>query len=303
MNIAIIGAGAMGCLFAARLAEGGQRVDLIDIDDRRISAIRSHGIDLSDDEGRRSIPVEVRQPSDASGVRDLVILFTKAAHSAAAIAAASHLVGPDTLGLTLQNGLGNADAMLSVFPGKRVLLGVTDYPSDLSDDTQIRSHGEGSIIIGPLERESLDHAETCAKAFQASGMNAYVEHDIFVPIWEKVGFNAALNAICTVAGMTVDQLNNETGHALIAAVIDEAVGVAKSAGVEIDHARISGKIVKATIQHKGHMPSMLQDRLNGRQTEIESINGAIVRQADEAGIAVPVNRTLTDLVRLIDRGR
>jgi 2-dehydropantoate 2-reductase len=300
-SVVIVGAGAMGCLFAARLAEGGVRVTLVDVDRPRLDAIGRDGITVDDDLGVRTVPVSATTAAELRDRPDLVLLFTKGLHSAAAARSVAHIAGPDTYALTLQNGIGNAEILAETFAAERVLLGVTALPSNLDGPTQISSHGAGYIALGALRPEGSAAANRAAELLRRGQFDVRVDEGIEVAVWEKVAFNAALNPLGAITGLTNGAVDNPEGRRIALAVVAETVATAAAKGVRIDEARIRQQVDHALANHRDHRASMLQDRLAGRQTEIESINGAIVREADSHGVAAPVTRVMADLMCLIDR--
>lgn len=300
-NIVIVGAGAMGCLFAARLAEGGACVTLVDVDEPRLAALARDGIILSDDEGERRVAVAAARAAEVGGPADLVLLFTKAMHSAAAARSVAHLAATGALALTLQNGIGNAEALAEVFAPDRVLMGVTDFPADLEGPTRVASHGQGHVRLGGFTRAAQLEAEPVAALLNRAGLAAEADAGIEVAIWEKVAFNAALNAIAAVTGLSVGGMDEPAGRRIAETVVGEVVATAAAMGIGLDRDRIGGKIDFALRHHRGHRASMLQDLLAGRPTEIEAINGAVARAAEAAGVATPVTSALADLVRLIEQ--
>lgn len=299
-RIVIVGAGAMGCLFAARLALAGRVVTVVDVDPARLALIASEGISLHDDFGEHVACVEAKLAGEVTGQVDLLMLFTKGIHSAAAVRSVAHLAQAECAVLTLQNGLGNVEAIAEVFPAARILWGVTDFPADLAGPNRVASHGAGHIFLGNYPDGADDRAANVVQLFEASGLHAVADPQVKIAVWEKVAFNAALNALCTVSGLPVGGLDHPAGHSAAKAVIDEIVAIAEAMGVVIDRQRLDGKVGFALANHRTHKPSMLQDRIAGRATEIESINGAIIAFADEHAIPVPALRLLTDLVRLCE---
>lgn len=297
-KIVIVGAGAMGCLLAARLALGGAQVTVVDVDATRLATIAREGITLHDDTGTHHAHVAAARAADVSAPADVVILMTKGMHSAAAIASVAHLADGHCLALTLQNGLGNVEAIATVFAPDRILWGVTDFPADLEGPAHVSSHGVGHIWLGGADPAAHVHAQGLADLLDQAGLNAVVDPQVRVAVWEKVAFNAALNALATITGQPVGGLDSAEGRRITLAVVDETIATAQAHGTSIDRPRLLAKVEHALAHHRGHKPSMLQDRLAGRATEIESINGAIVALADRAGVPVPVTRTLADLVRM-----
>jgi 2-dehydropantoate 2-reductase len=298
-SVAIIGAGAMGCLFAARLAEQGARVTLVDVDRDRLAAIGREGVTLTDDNGARTLAVGASLAADLAPV-DLLVLFTKGVHSAAAIRSVAHLAAARPIALTLQNGIGNAELLAATFGEERVLMGTAHVPADLTGPSSVMTHGFGHLDVGGFTPAAQGYAPSVAALLQKGGFDTHVASDINAAVWEKVAFNAALNAtgmICQVANAGVD---NESGRRIAVKVVEETAAVAAAKGITIDRDRIVATIDSALREHAHHKASMLQDREHKRQTEIETINGAIAREGARLGVPTPVCDTLSDLVRIIE---
>lgn len=297
-RIVIVGAGAMGCLFAARLALAGKSVTVVDVDPARLALIAAEGITLDDDAGHHVACVDAALAAEITDPVDLLMLFTKGMHSAAAIRSVAHLAQTGCTVLTLQNGLGNVEAIAEVFPQTRILWGVTDFPADLEGPTRVASHGQGHIFLGNYPSGADDRAEQVANLFADAQLNAVADAEVKVAVWEKVAFNAALNALCTVSGLPVGGLDHPAGRSAARAVIEEIAAIAEAEGAMIDRPRLESKVNFALANHRNHKPSMLQDRLAGRRTEIESINGAVLEAGARNGHSSPALQILTDLVRL-----
>jgi len=300
-RIAVLGAGAMGCLFASRLALSGARITVIDLNKERLDLLASEGICLKDDSGSRSAPVAALSAAQVEGPFDLLILFTKGMHSAAAMRSVAHLNDGHCVALTLQNGLGNVEAISAVFPPDRIVWGVTDFPADLEGPAQVASHGAGHVWLGGVTSLANGHADAICEVLNCAGLNAVFDPDVDAVIWEKVAFNAALNSLSTITGLPVGGLDCAEGRRIAADVADEAIATAAALGIAMNRERLHAKIDFALANHRGHKPSMLQDRLAGRQTEIESINGAIVAAAQRVGVATTITQILADLVRMGER--
>jgi len=299
-KIVIVGAGAMGCFLAARLAAGGLEVTVVDVDQARLDVIGRDGITLHDDSGTITAKVKASLAAEVQGPVDLVLLMTKGMFSAAAIRSVAHLAAHNPLVLTLQNGLGNVEAIAEVFHTDHILWGVTDFPADLEGPALVASHGAGHVWLGGANDRAHAHADAVAEALNRAALNAAIDPEVRVSVWEKVAFNAALNPLSTITGLPVGGLDCPEGRRIATAVAEETIATATALGVPIDPARVLTKIDFALANHRTHKPSMLQDRLAGRRTEIESINGAIVRMAEQVGVAVPKTRLLADLVRMGD---
>lgn len=297
----IVGAGAMGCLFAARLAEAGAQVTLVDVDRERLAAIASGGINLTDDNGERTVPVGAAMAADVTGPVDLVLLFTKGMHSRAAAASVAHIAGPDTIALTLQNGIGNADVLAEVFGADRVLMGTAHIPADFTGKAGVVTHGFGHLDFGGFTPATQEHAVPVAAWLERAGFKVKIAQDANHAVWEKVAFNAALNATAMICATPNAGMNNEPGLRIAADVVTETIAVASAKGIHLDHDQIMATIGNALQEHAHHKASMLQDREHGRMTEIDTINGAIAREGSALGVPTPVCETLTNLVKVIER--
>ncbi|GGA72981.1 2-dehydropantoate 2-reductase [Pseudoclavibacter endophyticus] len=306
-HIAVIGAGAMGTLFAARIAEQGIGVTLVDIDRRRLDAIAGHGIALTDDAGTRTVAVGTASADQLGPGVQLAIVFTKSMHTRAAAASIAHLAACGTTVLTLQNGLGNAESIATAFPPTQILKGMAALPADLAGVTEVRTHGSAHVVLGPFQASPVsdDAAASAVALLSGAGFDAELATtaDVDVAVWEKVAFNAALNTIAAVTGRTNGGMDNEPGRAIAAAIVDEVAATAMATGIAVDAPRIHVTVIDALVQHRHHEPSMLQDVAAGRPTEIEAIAGAVIERAEAVGVDVPVTRTLANLVRLVETPR
>lgn len=297
-RIVVIGAGAMGCLFAAKLALAGHRVTVADVDQARMDAIAAQGIALSLDDGDFTARVGACPIAAVDGPVDLLVLFTKGMHSAAAIASAAHLVDTGCTVLTLQNGLGNTEAIAAVFPRERIVWGVTDFPADLHGANAVSSHGQGHVWLAGLIAAADARARHVADILDGAGLNARFAPEVEAMVWDKVAFNSALNALCTLGQVPVGRLDSAPIRRIVGTIMDEIAAIARAEGIAFDRTRTMAKVDFALANHTGHKPSMLQDRLAGRRTEVKSINGAVLAVAARHGLAAPTLELVTDLVRL-----
>ena len=300
LDIVIIGAGAMGGLFGGLLAESGQPVRFIDVPGEHLKALIQNGLRLRTDSGDRTIGVRAGSADNFTGACELAIVFTKGHQTEAAVRGAAHLIGPESWVLTVQNGLGNEAAIRAAVPHARVATGMTSWPADLAGSGQVASHGHGSVRIWSADADPDAAMQRIAAALSAAGLDCVADPQVQVAIWEKVAFNAAMNSVAAVTRLPVGPIaDHPAGRALVFAIVAEALAVARALGLAVDSDRVRRTLDMAFADHRGHQPSMLQDVLAGRPTEIETINGAIVAHATELGLDTPVTRTLRDLVRLV----
>jgi 2-dehydropantoate 2-reductase len=260
-------------------------------------------------------------PGDAA---DLVIVFAKATATGAvaAAAAATGAIGQKSLVLTLQNGLGNVEALLAHVPADRLLAGTTTLGTELLGPGHIRALGSGETVLGPLPGDSpraaaapdvagsnapgaaaIEAAALIAATLAEAGISVRVSANALEVIWAKVAFNCVMNALCSIASIPVSALARYDGFdALASSVLDEIAAVARAEGVMVDTAAAL-RLMRAQFDPSAsgdHLASMLQDLMSGRPTEIAQLNGAIAARAAAHGIDAPVNAVITRLVGLLE---
>lgn len=305
LRIAVLGAGAMGSFFGGRLASGGAAaVTLIDVNPAHLAAIAANGLRLDTDDGTDIVRLPATTPDAAHGPFDLLLVFTKTMQTRAALGGARHLIGPKTFLLSLQNGLGNKEVLLEFADASRVLVGMTTFPADMIGPGHVGSHGAGTVRFMTCDGVAAPILDAIAAAFQAGGLDCAADKEVEIAIWEKVAFNAALNTIAAVSHATVGQIGRLPEARMLAhKIAGEVVAVANSGGIAADTTGVHHLVDHALDTHLHHKPSMLQDVLAGRRTEIEAIAGAVVRQAHKHGIPVPATEALRALVLLATEGR
>jgi len=295
----VVGAGAMGCYFGGMLLRSGQRVSLIDVDPEQIDTINRRGLILETDQGRSELPARAFLAQDCAEPADILILFTKTMHTDAAMASVTHLLTPNTVILSLQNGLGNAERIQAYHDPSRIAVGTTLVPADLQGPGHVVSHGRSSSRMMDLNTECPDWVEALVDLFNRAGLNTELDRDIHAVIWSKVAFNAALNAVCAITGATPGPVGQvKDAMEMVRNVVHETVQAGQASGIALDEAHIWQNVEMAVREQPNHKPSMLQDIEHGRLTEIDAINGAVVDIATRLGIPAPVNRTLVQLVKL-----
>ncbi|TBX27817.1 hypothetical protein TK43_09000 [Roseovarius sp. JS7-11] len=300
MRIAVLGAGAMGSVYGARLARAGAQVTLLDVNDAHIAAINAGGLHVALDEGESIHHLPAMRPEAFRGPVDLVLLFTKVFHTDSALSSIKPLLA-DAHVLSLQNGVGNVDRIAAHVTRDRILVGMTMTPAEYLGPGRVASHGAATTDLYSASGQDLLILHKIAALMDRGGITARLEPDIDVAIWEKATFNCALNPICALSGGTPGSVGaSEAGRRLAASVAAEAIAVAKASGVNASLDRVTAMMEHAFAHHLHHEPSMLQDRMAGRRTEIDALNGAVLRIGDRLGVPTPANRIVTDLIRLTE---
>ena len=302
MKIVIIGAGAMGGLFAVRLAAAGETVSVVDVWQEHIRTIAEQGLSLEEEGG-----TVVAHPEAATGVEgissaDLILLFVKSSMTGAAALSAKQIMGPSTRVLTLQNGLGNAQIIAGIVGEDNVLAGTTAQGATLLGPGLIRHGGKGDTHIGCLSGAADEYCRKVAQVFSRAGIPTVADNEVQPLIWGKLVINAGINALTALLKMRNGGLAefDETKE-LVKMAVEEAVQVASASGIKLPYEDAVGKVLATATATAANQSSMLQDILHGRTTEIDAINGALVREGERHGVPTPVNRTLTLLIQALQK--
>lgn len=306
MKIAVIGAGAMGSLFAARLIDAGAEVTLVDVDERLLDTLRTHGLRLEDEQGVRVYWPRVARAEQLQGEVDALLMLTKSHHTRQAIQACRHLLGQQTLVLTLQNGLDSVPVLREYVAEPCLAIGMTLYPADVLAPGSVRSCGGGEVRLRGLlpGAGQAGPLQALIDGLRRGGMCCIEDPDIEVSIWEKVAFNTALNSLCALTGVSVGELGRcARGREVALALVAEAAAIAASVGVALDPQRVVQAVEEAFVVHAGHKPSMLQDLEHGRRMEIDALSGALLAHARRQGVQAPAMAAIDRLLRRAQRQR
>jgi 2-dehydropantoate 2-reductase len=300
VRVCVVGCGAVGSLFAANLAQlDDAEVWAYDLAQEHVDAINRDGLRLS---GAGDVVGRPRATTDAAELPqcDFGIVATKSMHTSAAIAATAHAFGGGCVA-TVQNGLGNEEAIAEY--AARVIRGTTFPAGKIIAPGHVQWDVKGDTTFGPFEpkpapREAIERlADACTRA----GMPAKAVTDARGPQWRKVIFNASTNPIGALTGLTHGRVCEDRAlRALVSALVDEGKAVAAAQGIELD-ADPEELIDHAAEVAYDHKASMLQDVEARRPTEIDYLNGGIVRFGEERGVTTPHNRAIWALVRGLEQ--
>lgn len=299
MNIMIVGAGAMGTLLAGYCIRAGHAVTLLVAGPDDAAFLRDNGITVeSDDDSWHSHDFTVSHDARTLDPCALAVICTKAYDTAAAVAAARpNVAGTSAAVLTLQNGLGNVEAICAVVPQQRVLAGTTSHGATLLGKGHVRHAGKGQTRIGSVTAAAADRVDDIVQVFNNAGIDTERAGDLQSLLWGKVLINCGINPLCALLDVPNGMvLELPELYGVMEATVREVAAVAAGSGVAIpfdDPVGVVAGVCRATATN---ICSMLQDVRAGRRTEIQSINGAVARAAVGVGVAVPLNNALTRLV-------
>jgi 2-dehydropantoate 2-reductase len=293
MKIAVMGAGAVGCYFGGMLARGGHDVVLIG---RRqhVEAIERQGLRLQAQSFDERVPVRASTEARAVQGAALVLFCVKSTDTETAAAAIRPHLAPDALVLSLQNGVENVDRLRALLP-QEAAAAVVYIGTEMAGPGHVLHHGRGELVLEP-SKASADVART----FIAAGVPTEISDNVRGALWAKLILNCAYNALSAIAQLPYGQLVAGAGiTAVMRDIVDECVAVARADGVTLP-GDVDAAVRKIAETVPGQYSSTAQDLARGKRSEIDHLNGLIVRRGAALGVATPVNRLLHALVKLIE---
>lgn len=301
MKIAVVGPGAIGCLFAAYLAKSKEEIWLLDNNKERSAKINERGISLEGASGSWQIKVKTTSNSQDIGKVDLILICVKSFHTKLAMEQIKPLLDQETKILTLQNGIGNVEIISELAGEERVIAGVTNEGATLIDVGKIRHAGRGETIIGAIDGKTPVQMRAIREIFNKVGFECKMSRDIKSLLWSKLIINVGINALSAVTRLPNGKLIEYEGtKRILRDAVSEAARIAKRKRIKLIFDDPLAKVEAVCEGTQDNLSSMLQDVLRKKHTEVEFINGVIVRLAQELGIEVPTNKFLLDLVKTIE---
>jgi 2-dehydropantoate 2-reductase len=303
MKICFLGAGALGSALGGVLTEAGNEVWLVDRSPAHVDAINAKGLVLREDGTDRTVPAKARTTTDGIGPADLVVVLVKSFHTREAIAGALALVGPDTVVMSLQNGLGHEEILADVVGREKVLAGKTYVGGVLLAPGHAIAGVRGKLTgIGELDGRITERAQRIADTFTRAGLETTVSDNIMGTMWDKLLVNVATGALSAITRLPYGRLYAVPEiEACAIAAVSEAIAVATACGVRLASTTPRDAWALAA---EGMPPefktSMLQSLEKGQPTEVDYVNGAVVRWGERCGVATPVNRTLVACIKGIE---
>ena len=302
MKIGIVGSGAMGSVYGALLADAGNDVWMFDKWQEHVDAMGARGLRCEGASGDRTVAVNATTRAAEAGPCELAIVATKVMDIEAALADARAMIGPETLVLAIQNGLGNVERVQRVLGAENVLFGIAGgFGAELKAPGHVHHNGMEAINLAELQGGISARLKRVAGVWRAAGFKVNVYDDLWPVVWSKLVANVALSAICTVTGMRVGQVRaNEWAWSIACACVQEAVAVAAAKGIGLAYddpvlwvSEFAGKIPNAR-------PSMYQDLLAGRRSEIDAIHGGVIAEGAKVGVSTPTCVLMVQLVKALE---
>lgn len=307
MKIVIIGPGAMGCLLAGLLSkaklsgrQSPEEIWLLDKNKERASIINQQGIVV---EGLTDFATKIKVSVDPTeiGLADLAIVCVKSYDTKEAITRARPAIADNTKVITLQNGIGNIEIISEVVGQEKVIGGVTNLGATLLGVGKVKYAGRGETVIGRIDAKIPVELRSIRQLFNKADLETRISRDIKALLWSKLIINVGINALTAITHLHNGKLIEFEGtRRVLREAVTEAIRVAKRKRIKLIYDDPLAKVEAVCEATAGNVSSMLQDVLKKKRTEIDFINGVIVRQGQELGIPVPVNSLLVDLVKTIE---
>lgn len=302
MKIAIIGCGAMGSIYAARLAMAGDDVLVVDRSQGSVDHIARNGLRVSGPGYDQTVPLRAVTTAPAETM-DLIVLAVKAADVTAAAQQALPMLGPDTPVLTIQNGLGSADTVAGIVGEQRVAVGIASgFGAARLKPGHVQHNAMRAMRFGPYSSLPHNTVRSIAATWTQAGFDAAAVTDIAAMQWEKLICNVAYSGPCALTHLRVGEVMDDPEMGPVSrAAATEAWNVARALGIGIAVTDPVAHVRDFGAAMPNAKPSALLDHEAHRVSEIDVINGAIPRQGARVGVEAPVNATVTALVKTIER--
>lgn len=296
MNIAVMGAGAVGCYYGAMLARAGHAVVLVGRP-AVVDAVAREGLLLESPHFTGRVPLRADASPAAVKDAELVLFCVKSGDTESAGAAIAPYLSPHTSVLCLQNGVDNA-ARLSAGIRRKAIPVAVYVAVEMLGAARVRHHGRGDLSIGPSPASAA-----IAALMTAAGLPSEVSEHVLDDLWAKLIINCAYNGLSAISQLPYGELVRQP-HVLdtMRDVFDECVTVARADGITLPDT-LWERLIGISVTMAGQRSSTAQDLSRGKKSEIEHLNGYVVRRGEELGVPAPVNRALLCAVQLLEAGR
>ena len=292
-QVAVMGAGAVGCYYGGVLARAGMRVTLIGRP-QHVEAVRRSGLRLQTSTLDEQVKVEANPGADGVRGAQLVLFSVKSTDTEAAGKAMAPYLERDAAILTLQNGVDNAERLAQTL-GREVIPAVVYVAVEMAGDGHVRHHGRGELVIGRAAS-----SEAIVAAFAKAGVKVDISDNVMGALWAKLIVNSAYNALSAITQLPYGRLVQNAGvPQIMDDVVDECLAVARAAKVQVP-GDMHEAVRRIAQTMPGQYSSTAQDLARRKKTEIDHLNGFVLRKGEALGVRTPVNGTLLALVKALE---
>jgi len=300
MRVAILGAGAMGAIFGAAFARAGVEVEFFDKRLDVVEAIKSKGLVLDGALGATTARFFATTVAAELGTVDLALVLVDSTATATVADVAAACLSGRGCALTLQNGVGNWEALAARLGRERVLAGSTYNSGAGLGPGRARHTNLGPTIIGEIDGALSERAHGIARLLETAGLPVEITDNVQGHIWSKFVHNCAINPVSAVTRLRPGEIARTKAAAdLLYRILDEVLAVVAAAGIRLPEAD-PRKQIRDHCWERYNRPSMLQHKKSGRGTEIDALNGALVDLGRELGVPVPVNEAIVLTVKALE---
>jgi 2-dehydropantoate 2-reductase len=301
MKILVMGAGAVGAYFGARLQQAGEQM-VFCARGEHLRALKDHGLKFTSYQGDFSIAVTATSEPRDFAPYDLILFCVKSYDSATAARTLEGCLNPGGAILTLQNGVENEAVLAEVFGREAVMGGNARVGAELVAPGHVVHRTGGLMEFGELDGRDTERAQRLAELFRRAGIFGELTMRLPTIRWEKLLWNAAFNTVTTLVQRKVgDLIDDPDGVELLRALMHEIAAVARAEGVALGDAQVEAQITRSRAMLREVRPSTLQDSERGKPLEYEALSGAVIRAARRHQIATPHMDTVYALMKLLDR--
>lgn len=298
MQTMIVGAGAMGSLIGYLLHRAGANVSLVDSDPEVLRALTGAGLRVEGLSGAHTAAIPAFAAPPPQSRPDLILVLVKAFHTEAAAEMIKNSLGQRTVVLSLQHGVGHEEIFAAALGRERVLVGVTSLGASLLAPGHVLHASWGDTTVAPLDPVAQDQAQQVSSFFTRHGLKTGVAEDALGLIWGRVVIHCGIGAVAALTRVRNGRLLEiESARELMHSAIDEAKMVVEAAGIKLPFRDTHKQAVEFVQRTADSISAMLQDIYKGRPSEVEHLNGAIVRLAEKHGLEAPINYTLMQLIK------
>ncbi len=296
MKIVIAGAGGVGAYYGATLTRAGHDTFFI-ARGEHLAACRKSGLQVKSINGDFDVTPRFGENSDQFGKADLVIVCFKSYDTTTTFDLYRKSVGPDTMIISLQNGIDNEPTLAEEFGPDNIMGGIAFIGSRVERPGMVLHTAFGHITIGQWPKGKSERANTLGEVFNSAGVKCRVSADIKRDLYKKMIWNVGFNALCAILDCPAKEtVDSDHTRWIVRNAMTEWVSVARENGVDLENDLVDQNI-NVTLKGGEVIPSMLHDKRRGRKMEIETFNGKVVELGKSLKVDTPVNRTLTSLIR------
>jgi len=301
-TVVVVGPGSMGLLWGLLLQKGGNDVTFIDYRPGRARRFMENGITLVRGKKKESFSVKVVMPDFPFGRIDYLLVAVKSYATEKALESLKPRLASESTVISLQNGIGHIDPLLEIAGSPRLVLGATSVGANCPEEGTVVHAGDGATLLGALSESGARRVPDAVVLLENTGFDVRADDKIKARLWEKLMVNAVINPLTALHDVPNKKVGKDKNlRSLALEILDEALKVARYEGIDMDFESMKEKVFSVARETGDNISSMLQDVRAGRRTEIEAINGAIVRIAGKHRIPCPANEKI--LAEILDLTR